>query len=266
MKDIQWYFPRSLDEIYELLAIPGTIPHGGGTSILKGGVNRVKGLIDLSHLPLNYFRKNGKKVEIGAAQTFADVCENITPGHILTKSLGVAASTPLRNRITLGGSIALFPAWSDLMGPLLALDAEVSLIGSESGTYPVFRYVTESKLRRNSLLTGIRIKTDRWNSFYFRQTRTYFDYPAFTITILMKRDKNMIEDLRAVVVGCAGKFNRLYKVEEAFREKKLDGAEVKGLANIINVRLTPKHSLSADYLQQMVRVQLERGLESLLRG
>jgi len=266
MNDIQWYFPSSLDEVGELLTIPGTIPHGGGTSILKGSVNKVKGLIDLSHLPLNYFRKKGESLQIGAAQTFADICQNIKPDHILTKSIGFAASTPLRNRITIGGSIALFPAWSDLMGPLLALDAEVSLIGSESGTYPVLRYVTESKLRRGSLLTGVRLKNDRWNSFYFRQTRTHFDYPAFTISILIKRDKNRIEDIRAVIVGCTGKFKRLFRVEGALRGKNPDEVEFRGLGNDINVRFTPKHALSADYLQQMVRVQLERGLSVLLRG
>ncbi len=266
MRDIQWYFPRSFDEVCKLLAIPGTIPHGGGTSILRGSVNKLKGLIDLSHLPLNYVRKKQRSLEIGSAQTFAEVCENIKPDHILAKSIGFAASTPLRNRITMGGSIALFPAWSDLMGPLLALDAEVSLIGSESGIYPVLRYVTESKLRKGSLITAVRLRNDRWSSFYYRQTRTHFDYPAFTITILMKRFKNRIEEVRAVIVGCAGKFKRLSRIEEALKDERLDEVRVRELGNDINVQFAPKHGLSADYLQQIVGVQFERGLEVLLRG
>ena len=88
-------------------------------------------------------------VELGACTTFADAAaylESLDGECILAKALGSAASTPLRNRITMGGSTALFPVWSDLVGPLIALGAEVELTGTNPGLFPVARYVDEKEL------------------------------------------------------------------------------------------------------------------------
>lgn len=92
MRDIIWYFPKTLKEASELLKKDNTIPHGGGTSILRGGLNRVKGLIDLSHLPLKFIRIKNRDIHIGAFKTYAEVSENmykIDEEHILVKALSV---------------------------------------------------------------------------------------------------------------------------------------------------------------------------------
>ena len=56
---------------------------------------------------------------------------------MLAASLSQAASTPLRNRITLGGSLKDFPLWSNLYAPLIAIDAKVEIKGNKSGIYSV---------------------------------------------------------------------------------------------------------------------------------
>ena len=78
MQEIRWYFPKTLEEVTGLLQEEGIIPHGGGTSILKGGMKRVKGLIDSRRLDLSYFRTaKGAKgmIEIGATCTYSEVVE-----------------------------------------------------------------------------------------------------------------------------------------------------------------------------------------------
>ena len=268
MKEIKWYFPKSLEEVPELLKKDGTIPHGGGTSILRGRLNKIKGLIDLTNLPLHFFRDNNGNIEIGAAQTFAEVSEaisSIDPGNILARALKLAAATPLRNRITLGGSIASFPAWSDLMGPLIALDAEVSLIGAKEGIFNIARYLANRELRNHTLITGVIFKIDRWASSYYRETRTHFDYPAFTITILLKKDKNIIKDIRIVIVGCIGKFKRLTGLEESLKGKAIGRLEIEGIGSNLEVEFTGKKGLSPGYIKYLAGVQIERGLVSVLR-
>jgi CO/xanthine dehydrogenase FAD-binding subunit len=284
MKEIEWYFPRHLDELPALLTEREAIPHGGGTGILMKSMRSIAGLVDLSDLPLHFFHRTGGRVEVGATLTFAEIATEIGPDHILSRALGRSASTPLRNRITLGGSIAFFPSWSDLMGPLIALDAEVTLIGGgqdlqkgdqeipgtrrgrpagvPSVTLPLVRYLSEPAARNRTLITGISFAEERWDSHYHRHTSTRFDYPAFTVSVLMKKSEGRIHDLRCVVVGCRGKFARLWQVEESLRGKRVEDA---GPLEIPRLSFTGKKRTSPEYLEHCARVEIGRGIDTLLR-
>jgi CO/xanthine dehydrogenase FAD-binding subunit len=269
MKEMTWYKPTQIEEVPSLLEREGVKPHGGGTWILRGSLKNTRGLIDLSHLPLGFFRAGKSYIEIGPCITYAETAhkiEQIDPGHVLVKALRHAASTPLRNRITVGGTISVFPAWSDLMGPLLALDAEISLIGRNEGTYPVEEYVKTSNLRKNSLITSIRIRNEKWNSFYHREIRTSFDYPTFTVTILMKKAGQTVKEIRAVVVGSSGKYRRLDSTEESIRGRRTDDLIMEEAAGLDEIRFTRKKGLDPDYTGHLFRVALERGLESAAGG
>lgn len=269
MKEMTWYRPKQIEEVPPLLEREGIKPHGGGTWILRGSLKNTKGLIDLSHLPLGFFRAGKSYIEIGPCLTYAETAhkiEQIDRGHVLVKALRHAASTPLRNRITVGGTIASFPAWSDLMGPLLALDTEVSLIGRNEGTYPVEEYVGTSSLRKNSLITSVRIRNEKWNSFYHREIRTRFDYPAFTVIILMKKAGQTVKDIRAVVVGSSGKYRRLNRTEESIRGHRTEEIIMEEVAGLDEIRFTRKKDLDPGYTEHLFRVALERGLESAAGG
>jgi len=266
MREIQWYYPTLVEEAVSLIKREGVIAHAGGTNILRGSLKRVKGLVDLSHLPLKYHRHRGNTVEIGACITLADAAaylEQTNGENVLVKALKSAASTPLRNRITLGGSIALFPAWSDPMGPLIALDAEVELAGKKSGYFPVTRYVDEPAFRKDTLITGVRVRMDTWMSFYYRETRTAADHPAFTVTLLLKSEEDRITDLRGVIIGCVGRYQRLLQLEEWLVGMQKGGVSLGDIGRHVNVSFTGKKFLSPAYLKHLVDVQVERGIAEL---
>ena len=99
-------------------------------------MDRFRGLVDVGKLGLDYVRIQAGTVRLGAGTTYAGAVRGLAAFdtcHPLVQALGSAATTPLRNRITVGGSVASFPYWSDLMGPLLALEAEVELTGGGRG-------------------------------------------------------------------------------------------------------------------------------------
>jgi CO/xanthine dehydrogenase FAD-binding subunit len=267
MSELQWFYPVTVEEAVELISREGVIPHGGGTGILRGNPKRIRGLVDLSRLPLRYQRKRGSTVELGACTTFSDAASylrDLTGGGILSESLGSAASTPLRNRITLGGSTALFHAWSDLMGPLLALDAEVELAGKVSGRYPVQRYTQEKDLRKGALITAIRFRLKPWEYYYYREARTFADHPVFTLTLLCMKERDCIEDFRAVVTGCIGRYMWLKQVEELLIGSSVDSIDPAEVVHAVNVRFTGKKFMSHEYLKHLVVVEVERGLADLL--
>lgn len=267
MAELQWFYPDTVEEVVELISRKGVIPHGGGTGILRGNLTKIRGLVDLSRLPLQYHRKRGDMVKLGACTTFADAAAylgGLDRECILAKALGSAASTPLRNRITLGGSTALFPVWSDLMGPLIALGAEVELAGTNPGLFPVVRYVDEKELRRGALITGLRFRMDSWTSFYYRETRTFSDHPAFTLTLLCRKEGGRIAEFRALATGCTGRYRRLAQVEEALSGVELENVDPGEVARAADVGFAAKKFMSPDYLKHLVSVQVERGIAELV--
>ncbi len=294
---LRWYYPQSLQEVPALLRKRGVAPHGGGTSLLRGSLSKLAGLIDLSALPLNVFEHDEREIRIGATMSYGDVVRHlrkIEPGHILVKSLSQAASTPLRNRITIGGSVSLFPLWSDLMGPLLALGARVAVLGQEDSVHDIEHYIKNRKLRSGNLITEVRIPRARWISYYHRGIRTSFDYPAFSITILLAVSERAQKDMeraqkdsggnqkdtggdpkdseregwdrrtRIAIVGNTEKYCRLSDLEEVLAGSSWQKVKSMGLRRYIDVKFAGKRLGSSDYISHLAAVALQRGLDTLI--
>jgi len=268
MEKLTWFYPQSIDEVSDLLKKYGVIPHGGGTFIGKDRLKHLKGLISLDKLGLDFFNETDETIEIGATMTFSEVSERMRkkmPDSILVKSIGSSLSTALRNRVTTGGSIASFPIWSDLMGPLIALDAKVSLVGEEAVTYKLEEYLKDKKLHKGNLIKSVRFKKDRFDSFYYRFSRTNFDRASFNISMLLKKSpEDCVEDLRVVVVGTKNKYNCLDNLRERVRNKKLKDIDPEGLVDGSEVNFSDKKAGSAEYLKNVVCVEIERGLRKLI--
>jgi len=271
--DLQWFFPRELEEVPPLLARDGIVPHAGGTGLLRGGMSQVRGLLDIGRLGLAGIRKDAALVSIGAGASYAEVAAAAAawhPRHVLAQSLGAAAATPLRNRITIGGSIALFPYWSDLVGPLLALEAELHLVGAHSGWVPLAEYLSGRELRQGSLITEVRWREAELRGEYRRWTRTHTDRPAFSIVVLARRSGKTLRDLRVVLVGCSGRYRRLAEVEEAVGQamERVPAAAAHALAAEAaakaEIEMPARMGFSAEYLAHCARVELERSLAALL--
>jgi len=99
---MEWYFPKSREELAELLKEEGILIHAGGTAIKEERIKSAKRVIDISSLPLNYIKKEGDIWRIGATATLGQVMDALESDHLLVKALKCTATTPLRNRITVG--------------------------------------------------------------------------------------------------------------------------------------------------------------------
>jgi CO/xanthine dehydrogenase FAD-binding subunit len=265
---IQWYFPSELDEVPGILAQEGVIPHSGGTGILWGGMTRIRGLMDVSRLDLKYCRNRDNTIELGASLSYGETAAALAEsGHLLTKTLSAAATEPLRNRITLGGSISMFPYWSDLMGALLAHGAELALVGGIRGSRALEEYLQDRDLRRNTLITAIRIPDLPWKVAYYRHTRTRTDRPAFSITTLLRRRARRIQEVRIVVVGCSGRYRRLRDVEKSLKGAQIpsDPSELlREAVKQLDIEFPARMGFSPGYLKTCAAIELERTLFSAL--
>ena len=193
MTDIKWFYPESLPEAEKLLQ-QGYRPHAGGTFLIKTGLN-VRGLFDLSSVSeIHGFSFDSDVITLGAGLTYretADAVFSAAGDNILSSALSQAASTPLRNRISLGGSIYSAPKWSDLTGPLIVSDASIELSG-ENGEISVPDYLSDPQLRKICLVKNIRLNLSAVKGFYYRFTLTTFDYPFFTVSLSV-RSRNSVK-------------------------------------------------------------------------
>jgi CO/xanthine dehydrogenase FAD-binding subunit len=266
MTETKWYFPENMGKVPKLLN--KALPHGGGTFILKMNMDRIHGLIDLSGLDLKYSRIDGGIIRIGSMQTFSGVVNfmrEIDQGHILVKALQTSASESLRNRITVGGSVASFPAWSDIMGPLLSLEATVSLIGKTEGHYPIRDYIENHSIRKESLITEVSFHNDVWVSSYYRETRTQFDHAMYTITLLAKIIGDRVGDCKIVVTGTKNRFTDLSSVSDSLKNKPFRELNIEEITRSLTFEFPRRQSLSSEYINHLARTQLERRLKEVFR-
>ncbi len=268
MKTLQWYFPDSIDEAAALLRKEKTFPHGGGTSLVNRGLASVSGLVDTARLPLKYLRYDSGNLEIGANETYASTAEglkNILPGNLLIESLGQAASTPLRNRITLGGSASLFPLWSDLIGPMAVLNGHIRTEGKKGGLHDIFSWIKDYSLQKGTLIISLFFPDSAdWLSCYYRETRVGFDYPAFTVSVLARKKGNTVDTIRIAVAGGLDRVVRLGGLEEALSGADLSLLSSLDVVGMASVPFGKKPAGSPGYLSRVAAVQVKRCIESVL--
>ncbi|HCL00669.1 MAG TPA: hypothetical protein DHW42_11270 [Candidatus Marinimicrobia bacterium] len=268
MKELRWNYPKTLADAEKLVQQENVVPHGGGTGLLLRNLLGVDGLIELSQLPLRYVNAANGIIEIGSMMTYADVAselQKIDPEHILVKCLHHSANTPLRNRITVGGSIAMFPLWSDLMGALLALDAKVNLIGKNNGDFPVEDYVKDSNLRQNSLITAVKFHNADWRSAHYREIRTKSDMPVFNLTVLLKVEADKVRESRIVVVGTVSKFTRLTAVEDYLSSRKIDEIKPAEIEKLVNLKFAGSRIDDPNYSNIKAGIELGRIIVQMVR-
>jgi len=263
---MEWFYPTSLEEAAEFVS-KGMIPHAGGTGILRSNPGKISEIVELSGIGLNSFSETESEYIIGSMLTFSNLVEKIKTvdkQHLLIQSLSKAASTLLRNRITIGGSIFLSPIWSDLMGPLLILDSQLKVAGTnERILYKDF--LANRKLLHNRLIESVMIPKKSAQNAYYREVRTSFDYPAFTISIITNRlnDSSGIvsnEDftsLKIIVTGCKSVYCEMTEtVKGIINDRDFINSPTFHLKDQVEF-IGKKHG-SNDYLKGVLTVQLRR--------
>ncbi|HAK46629.1 MAG TPA: hypothetical protein DCO79_12020 [Spirochaeta sp.] len=189
MNDLKWFFPESGSECLNLFN-DGFQPHAGGTFLIKTSL-KLSGLFDINSVADYKILKNTDTgIVLGSAVSYTDAASFLhaaSPGNIISVALSQAASTPLRNRISIGGSIASSPKWSDITAPLAASGAVLRFEGSsEDIDYAV--YSADRKMRKNNLVSSVSVPLDSIKGSYYRFTFTGFDYPTFTLAVSKRSD------------------------------------------------------------------------------
>ena len=269
MNNIKWYYPVSLAEAASLLEEKSVVIHGGGTNLSSRDLSHVEGIICLRQVGLNYVKSENNTIEIGAMCTYADVVKalrSLSPEHILVKALKDAANTPCRNRITIGGSIAFVPTWSDLIGALLSLDATLVLAGKNQGEVALVDYLENKKLQEQTLICAVRVKNTPHRSVHYRDVKTVNDMPLFTVTVLLELDGEVIKTAKVNIVGTKERITKLPDLENYLLGKSKADINESEIQDLVNVSIVGSRITDPDYMNIKAKIETGRAVLKALEN
>jgi aerobic carbon-monoxide dehydrogenase medium subunit len=265
--------PESLDEALSAL-------QGGGedAKLLAGGHSLIplmklrlaapSLLVDLRRVPglAGIQRENGS-VRIGAMTHHHDVAV----GGLGLASLAAStiADQQVRNRGTIGGTVAHGDPASDMPAVLLAAEGTVTVRGNagtrEIAAADLFEDFLTTAVGADEILTEVRLPTmDGYGFGYHKFNRRQEDWAMVAVCADVKKaGDGTCEDVRIGLTHMGSTPLRATAAEQALRGKPLDAQSIAAAAEQAAEGTHPPADLnaSADYKRHLARVLTRRALE-----
>jgi len=269
--------PRTLDEALTLLASREDAKIlAGGHSLLPTMKLRLAApalLVDLARVAgLNQIREAGEKIAIGAMTTHADVAASDLL-HRSSPLLALAAreigDVQVRNRGTIGGSLAQAHPSADYPAAILALDADI-MVANKRGvrTIPARDFFTgmfTTALQPDEIITAISVpKTNGAGAAYKKFHHPASGYAVVGVAVLVKTTGQKIDNAAIGITGLSQYAYRATAVEQALRGKGTDGVAEAAQHAADGAEPIGDTYASPDYRQHLARVMTRRAIEEAL--
>jgi carbon-monoxide dehydrogenase medium subunit len=209
---------ETLDETLRILA-----ERGEGARVIAGGQSLAPALnlrlaapellVDIGALTqLRYIEPAGDALRIGALTRHVDIARSEWIAHrcpLLTRAIAEVAHPAIRNRGTLGGSLAQADAAAELPACMVALDALIVTAGVSGerriAARDFFLGVYQTALRADEVLTGVEIGgLDAGRAYGFAElSRRSGDFAIVGLALAARRSAAGLDDVRLAYFGVA---------------------------------------------------------------
>jgi carbon-monoxide dehydrogenase medium subunit len=275
----QYHAPLTIDEAVHLLA-----HHGDEAKIIAGGHSLIPlmklrfaqpaHLVDVRRIPgLTEIRESAGTISIGARVTHRTVERSELVARQLPALSDAAAliGDPLvRNRGTIGGSLAHADPSADLPAVMLAYDADIGAVGPagartiRSGDF--FIGLMTTTLQPDELLTEIRIAVPppRTGAAYEKHPHPASRFAIVGVAAVVTLDASgRVELARVGLTGIGPAASRAPEVERALTGKAPDAGVIAEAAGRITEGLDVRADLQgpAEYKRHLARVHARRAIE-----
>lgn len=254
--------------------------HGPDGKVLAGGQSlvpllnmrlaRPSVLIDLNRVrTLNYI-KDGKDVRIGAmtrqrAVEFSPLVRQKLP--LLAEAVGYVGHPQIRNRGTVGGSIAHADPSAELPAVLAVLGGSVVLRSARGArTVPASEFFLgylATALRPDELLVEVRLPAhERSGTAFLEIARRHGDYALVGVAVVVDLDGDQTRRVRMAFTGVGPAPVRVEEAEAAVTGVPLTDRRYTEIGRIVSSRLEPESDIhaSADYRKEVAGVLAVRAL------
>jgi carbon-monoxide dehydrogenase medium subunit len=270
--------PESLQDAIQALVDGGEDAKllAGGHSLLPLMKLRLAApslLVDLRNVPgLHGVERQNGYWRIGAL-TPHTVLEHTPELGIVSTVAATIADPQVRNRGTIGGSLAHGDPASDLPAVMLLIDGEVTLQG-QGGQRTVaggelFQDYLETAVGEDEVLTEVRVNAlDGWGHAYRKFNRRSEDWAMVAVSAVVKSSGGTCEDVRVGLTNMGSVPLRATAVEEALRGQELSPENIAKAAEQAAEGTSPPADLNAtaDYKRHLARVLTKRALQEAAGG
>jgi CO/xanthine dehydrogenase FAD-binding subunit len=243
MRDGKYFAPAGVEEAVRILAEwgeKGTLLAGGTDLVPK--INyyelRPEALIFLGGLGLDYVKESGGGLAIGAATTTARLAEDAMVAEkagALAEAARLSGSDAIRNSATIGGNLANASPAADLATPLLVMDAEVLIKGSDGDrVLPLkefFRGPGQTALKPQELLVEIRIPAFKGKTAFKKLgRRKAMTLSVVNVAVRLDGNRKKCNEARIALGSMGPTPMRCEKAETMLQGKALDRELIKACA------------------------------------
>jgi carbon-monoxide dehydrogenase medium subunit len=271
--EFDYVAPDTLDEALSALSQGGEDAKllAGGHSLLPLMKLRLAAptlLVDLRKVPdLSGISQNGG-VTIGAMTTHSAIARDESLGLIAEVSSTIA-DPQVRNRGTLGGSLAHGDPASDQPAILLAYEGSVTVRGAGGertiAAADLFEDYLTTAVGDDEVMTSVNYPAlDGYGFGYQKFNRRKEDWAMVAVSALVKKASDgSCEDVRIGLTHMSNVPLRATAAEEALRGGALDAAAIAAAAELAAEGTSPPGDLNAspDYKRHLARVLCRRALE-----
>jgi carbon-monoxide dehydrogenase medium subunit len=265
--------PGSLDEALAALRDGGEDAKvlAGGHSLIplmKLRLSAPSLLVDLRLVPglAGIQRENGT-VRIGAMTRHHDVA--VGNLGLASQASSTIADQQVRNRGTIGGSLAHGDPASDMPAVLLAYEGSVTIRGDggqrEVAAADLFQDFLTTAVGDGEILTEVRLPAlDGYGFGYHKFNRRQEDWAMVAVSALVRKAPDgSCEDVRIGLTHLGSTPLRATAAEQALRGQPLDAQHIAAAAEHAADGTEPPADLnaSADYKRHLARVLCRRALE-----
>lgn len=282
LPEFDYVAAKSLEEASQLMVSMGSecVVMSGGTDVIlqipKNVERGMKTVIDLKTIPgltrLEYV--DGEGLYVGANTKLFDIQSSPV---VLEKMPAVAqaahyvGSSQVRRKGTMVGSICNASPTGDCGSILLAMKAQVKIVGPEGERtvgmddfWTGFKRIAPDKLK-GELVTGIfipELKSGEGSAYFKHSVRKAMDLAIVGVAAWVKLEGKTVADCRIAVAGGDVTIVRAKAAEQMIIGRELTDELVEAVAAQAADEMHPRSSLraSAEYRHDMIRVYTKRAI------
>jgi carbon-monoxide dehydrogenase medium subunit len=277
----EYFAPRTLGAAIKILG-----DHRDDVKILSGGqsllplmkmrLSKPGFIVDIGRIPdLDSIVEADNSLIIGALVTHAeiessDLLKSKCP--LLPKTATTIADVQVRNRGTIGGSIAHADPAGDWPAAIVALDAEIKIVGPRGERWvkcgEFFLGLLMSVLEPDEIVTAIKVPvTGTDKTAYLKAAPRSSGFAVVGVAVRLAIDSAGNCSRAAIgITGVTDKAYRPERVEQMLTGKRLDSAIVQQAAAEACRNVEPIEDIngSAEYRKQLTEVYVARAIETAL--
>ena len=275
-EEFEYQRASTLDEAISLLHASngdGKFLAGGHSLIplMKLRLSEPGTLIDISRIPqLKGITEQNGKVQVGAATTHTEVLQSdairrVCP--VVSECAAEIADPQVRNRGTMGGSLAHADPSADYPAVMVALDAEIHLKGPggwravKAGDF--FQGMFTVDMAEDEIIAGVQLPPAQ-HAAYVKLHQRASHYAIVGVAAVLEMNGRICTSARIGITGASTHAQRLTNVEAALAGKELTQANIDAAAAIADANMADVNSdihASEAYRRAMVKVFTRRAIE-----